>query len=212
MAIDKNPRQITRLRVEDQAKLEKLASVTGFDEGDDTPQFDALYVDGSLTANNLYLYETIDFPGSASLKYSEEDSEFIFSNAETEFSVHLPLSQAEEEILTDKSVKTLFGNQNIYGSGNIDLYKHYLELTAGGKTFRGVILSSNNLDCTGVGTKLITLLKCTPGETHYYEHFLDMTDTGSEYALYYNGSILQLTDGTSEPISITNVVDKPETV
>lgn len=115
-------------------------------------------------------------------------------------------------ILTNINVKTLFGNQSIYGSGNIDLYKHYLTLTAGGKTFRGVILSSNNLDCTGVGTKLITLLKCTPGETHYYEHFLDMSDTGAEYALYYNGSILQLTDGTSDPISITNVVDKPETV
>lgn len=120
--------------------------------------------------------------------------------------------------LSSSNVKTFFGNKSIIKDpkhpedNNIDLYKHYLELTAGGKTFRGVIQSSNNLDCTGVGTKLVTLLKCKAGQTHYYEHFLDMTDTGSEYALYYNGSILQLTDGTSDPINITNVVDKVETV
>lgn len=210
MAIDKNPRQITRLRVEDQAKLEKLASVTGFDEGDDTPQFDTLYVDGSLVANNLYLYETIDFPGSASLKYSEEDSEFIFSNSETEFSAHLPLSHAEEEILTDKSVKTLFGNQSIVGSGNIDLYNHFIKITAGTFSWYGVIQSSNNLDTTGVGTKLQTLLKCKANEKHYYYVFAsdDVAETG---VLYWTGSVFQIKT-LSDNYNVTAVEDKVETV
>ena len=211
MAIDKNPRQITRLRVEDQAKLEKLASVTGFDEGEDTPQFDSLYVDGSLAANNLYLYETIDFPGSASLKYSEEDSEFIFSNAETEFSVHLPLSYAEEEILTDKSVKTLFGNQSIYGSGNIDLYNHFLSITTTGTVWYGVLTSSNNLDATGVGTKLTTLFKAVSGKEQTY--ITVVSQDGASGVLYWTGTIWQVDGGGQDKLyNVTAVKDKVETV
>lgn len=35
-----------------------------------------------------------------------------------------------KHFLTDGNVKTLFGNQSIYGSGNIDLYNHTLVITA----------------------------------------------------------------------------------
>lgn len=207
--IDKNPRQITRLRVEDQAKLEKLASVTGFDESDNTPQFDSLYVDGSLVANNLYLYETIDFPGSASLKYSEEDSEFIFSNAETEFNVHLPLSQAEEEILTDKSVKTLFGNKSIYGSGNIDLYVHYLNISTGNIKWTGVVYSSNNI-IVNSPQKLTTLLKATNTDKNYIVlHGQD----GQSGLLYWGNSIWQVDiDGQENLVNVISVSDRVETI
>lgn len=212
MAIDKNPRQITRLRVEDQAKLEKLASVTGFDEGEDTPQFDSLYVDGSLVANNLYLYETIDFPGSASLKYSEEDSEFIFSNAETEFSAHLPLSHAEEEILTDKSVKTLFGNQSIVGTGNIDLYVHYIEiLTDDDITFYGCAYSSIKTNASGVGQGLTTLFKAPANQARDYIPLSNLAEQASPGLLQWTGSIWKVGYSGAD-YNVVNVVDRVETI
>lgn len=43
------------------------------------------------------------------------------------------------------NVKTLFGNQSIYGSGNIDLYKHTLEIKVGGNSIFTTFYSSNNL-------------------------------------------------------------------
>ena len=205
--MDKNPRQITRLRVEDQAKLEKLARVTGFDEGEDTPQFDSLYVDGSLVANNLYLYETIDFPGSASLKYSEEDSEFIFSNVETEFSAHLPLSHAEEEILTDKNVKTLFGNQTLYGSGNIDLYRHQLQFKDGKTLYFAEIISSSNLKIDSL-QDLTTLTKAT---TNFKIVLYDETDAGANEILIYSGSIWEY-DIAGEAATFTTITDVVTTI
>ena len=125
-----------------------------------------------------------------------------------------------ENFLSSSNVKTFFGNKSIIKDptkpedNNIDLYKHHLTLVANGNVFMGVIISSNNLDCTGVGTKLITLLKCTPGEDKYCEHFLKLQGNGSgqEYILYYNGSILQMINGTADPVNITNVEDKVETV
>ena len=51
--------------------------------------------------------------------------------------------------LTSSNVKTLFGNQSIYGSGNIDLYRHNIHIT--GETTDDevwcnmIIISSNNM-------------------------------------------------------------------
>lgn len=41
----------------------------------------------------------------------------------------------EQHLLSNKNVKTLFGNKSIYGSGNIDLYKHDIEVTFSGQNF-----------------------------------------------------------------------------
>lgn len=65
--------------------------------------------------------------------------------------------------LTAGNVKTLFGNQSIIGSGNIDLYFHsiqiggYIGLTQNGVTIRFNIISSNNLNCNSL-TDLDTIL------------------------------------------------------
>ena len=51
-------------------------------------------------------------------------------------------------LTTDGSFKTLFGNKNIVGSGNIDLYRHIVELKINigeGVTAYAVIISSKNL-------------------------------------------------------------------
>ena len=53
-------------------------------------------------------------------------------------------------LLSDKTVKTLFGNQSIYtadGTGNIDLYKHHLTVNGYGHDFYGDFYSSKSLQC-----------------------------------------------------------------
>lgn len=48
--------------------------------------------------------------------------------------------------LRSDNVKTLFGNQSIYGSGNIDIYKHNISLTnTSNKNMSFQLISSNNL-------------------------------------------------------------------
>lgn len=69
-------------------------------------------------------------------------------------------SNPEYEILNQGNVKTLFGNQSIYGSGNIDLYKHNLHIvgtTAGTTDLYCQIISSNNLKIDSL-TDLQTIL------------------------------------------------------
>lgn len=50
-------------------------------------------------------------------------------------------------MLTDKNVKTLFGDKSIYGTGNIDLYKHHLTVNGYGYDFYGDFYSSKSLQC-----------------------------------------------------------------
>ena len=203
MAIDKNPRQITRLRVEDQVKLEKLASVTRFDEGDNTPRFNELYVDGTVSANNLYAYETIDFTGSGTIKYNSNDAGFEFYNSETEFTAHLHQVAAAEEILTDQNVKTLFGN-SLYGTGNIDLYRHQLKVKVGGNAVYFVITSSSNLKIASL-QDLTTVTKATNG---YFTLALRPGETNDPLLVTYNnnkwgssiGAITEITEDVVQPL------------
>lgn len=210
--IDKNPRQITRLRIEDQAKLEKLASVTRFDEGDNTPRFTVLYVDGTAAANNFYVYETIDFTGGT-IKYNSNDAGVEFYNSETEFTAHLHQVAANEEILTDKSVKTVLG-QSIYSTdgGNIDLYVHYLKITAvNDLIFYGFCYSSIKTSASGVGQGLTTLFKAPANQARNYITLGDIEQNGGSALLQWTGTIWQVTYNGSQ-FNVTNVVDRVEPI
>lgn len=58
--------------------------------------------------------------------------------------------EQQHTICTDKTLKTLFGNQSIYtedGTGNIDLYKHHLTVNGYGYDFYGDFYSSKSLQC-----------------------------------------------------------------
>ena len=73
-----------------------------------------------------------------------------------------PVSDYKNEaLLGENHVKTLFGNQSIVGTGNIDLYRHYVTFTPSdmttGSGIRLVIYSSNNLKVDSL-TDLKTLL------------------------------------------------------
>ena len=67
-----------------------------------------------------------------------------------------------KQYLHEGNVKTLFGNQSIYGSGNIDLYRHIITLSFNNSTFSGLVriehISSNNLKVDSL-TDLYTLMK-----------------------------------------------------
>ena len=85
-------------------------------------------------------------------------------NGRTAVSIcNLPIKEVEETItynlLSDKSVKTLFG-QSIYsadGTGNIDLYKHHITVNGYGHDFYGDFYSSKSLQCDSL-TDLKTIL------------------------------------------------------
>lgn len=68
----------------------------------------------------------------------------------------------EQHLLSDKNVKTLFGNKSIYGGGNIDLYQHVIKIVFNSEEgFKGTIyvikISSNNIIVDSL-TDLKTLL------------------------------------------------------
>lgn len=53
---------------------------------------------------------------------------------------------SSKQFLHQGNVKTLFGNKSIYGSGNIDLYRHTVTVTVTGGTITFSEISSNNLE------------------------------------------------------------------
>lgn len=57
--------------------------------------------------------------------------------------------------IDNHNFKTLFGNQNILGKGNIDLFKHNIKGTSGNSTFYLRIYSSNNLKANSLISKTI---------------------------------------------------------
>lgn len=107
-------------------------------------------------------------------------------------------------LTTDNSFKTLFGNKNIVGSGNIDLYKHNLTITftpdmAGYDplTVYAKIPSSNNLNINSL-TDLKTVLGNSFNEPLYGGKQINSSDYGvglyiTETALYWqlNGHSIQ---------------------
>ena len=93
-------------------------------------------------------------------------------------------SSGDAWILTDKNVKTLFGNKSIFGTGNIDLYKHNLTVSGYGHNFYGDFYSSKNIECNSLAN-----LKTILGDTFK----LPMTGAASTGALgsgYYIGLYL----------------------
>lgn len=69
-------------------------------------------------------------------------------------------------LLGSGNVKTLFGNQSLIGSGNIDLYRHVVEASSGtlNAAFMFVIISSKNVKIDS-----LTDLKTVLGNTFTYQ-------------------------------------------
>lgn len=195
-----------------------------------------LYVDGKLEINDDTIFKgNLDAYNDSLLTfyqgnnaqsiymaisplYDETKLAFLYNDGQAiTTSIELDVS-VNSNILTDKNVKTLFGNHSLYGSGNIDLYKHYLKIT--GKkvgditqTFYILVQSSSNTDCsseTGATQKLQTLLKASGTETKIYESGIT-SDCSAVCTLFWNGAILFIVSDT-ERYNITSIDDRVETL
>ena len=146
--MDKNPRQITRLRVNDQRILEKLVKELSISEEGVisfgtlayeilepvTPGESGSYVEcNSAFINNTASVESqrVDAP-DINISYINNGTQghllFTWSDSEGEKTFDLELSDEMHPLTTD-NVKTFFGNQSIFGDGNIDIYDHLLTVS-----------------------------------------------------------------------------------
>lgn len=107
----------------------------------------------------------------------------------------------ENKVIIKTQLKTLFGNQSIVGSGNIDIYKHNIKGTAGSSTFYLRIYSSNNLKANSL-TDLKTLL----GDT------FEESVTGSNGIMAITETKILFEDGTDASISGYTITDKVTTI
>lgn len=95
-------------------------------------------------------------------EYIEIDGKKIHHYEITGFNQGAP-TVVDSVYLHQDNVKTLFGNQSIYGSGNIDLYKHNVIISQGSTESERMcvycqILSSNNLNINSL-TAFQTIVK-----------------------------------------------------
>lgn len=97
--------------------------------------------------------------------------------------------------------KTLFGNQNIVGQGNIDLFKHSIKGVLGNSTFYLRIYSSNNLQANSL-TDLKTLL----GDA------FEESVTGSNGIMAITNEKVLYEDGTDASIAGYTITDKVKTI
>lgn len=123
---------------------------------------------------------------------------------------------ASSNILSSSNVKTLFGNQSIVGTGNIDLYKHHVKLVIDGllnnTEYTGNayidIISSNNLTVDSL-TDLKTLL----GDTFITQcyGFCNIEDVGQVIIFETSQNALQA-PSYQIPWNIVTITDTVTTV
>lgn len=98
-------------------------------------------------------------------------------------------STGYKNILTDGNVKTLFGNQSIYGSGNIDLYRHIVWIrneTSGHQIYITVhIISSSNTPIDSL-TDLFTVLSSFANEWYPCNGRVNIDSTNRGVAYNFN--------------------------
>nr|DAH14338.1 MAG TPA: hypothetical protein [Caudoviricetes sp.] len=174
-----------------------------------------LYVDGNIEFSGQYIKGGVWLDmGDSGYFYIQTQTD----NSDDYIEFHISPGDGTIHGLTDNNTKTLFGNQSIYGSGNIDLYKHYLLIKAkspSNTTYSCfiAIYSSSNVNCSsssGATQKLKNLLKISGTSQRYYD--TGMT-SGAESAciLYWSGQVLEVMIDT-ESCTITSIEDSVETI
>lgn len=141
----------------------------------------AEYIAGNVTQSTMFNY----------------DGHIIITNPAGVKTFSIPWNYGAGSLLTDKYVKTLFGNKSIVGTGNIDLYQHNICFTSTDQDkivkIRFIVISSKNLVVDSL-TDLKTLLGNTftypvNGGTGDNKSVYEITETGykagaTPYVLY----------------------------
>lgn len=203
-----NGRQITQMRFKDVRELEKFKFVSnGYDL--QTERLEHVSQDKIWKSLINILMETYNKPINIPLiLYDEAREEIYLGYVEgvvyTGYSVYsnsissvditynsdddiLEITYTNEELMSTDNVKTLFGEQSIIGTGNIDLFNHFLTITAsdGSKLYINYP-SSKNLECDSL-QDLTQMTKAVNGTKIGF---------GSTY-INYNGSIWQTANSTA---------------
>lgn len=165
------------------------------------------YNDSSLT---FYQGNNAQTPSMGVSPFFGENKLSFFYNDGQDIDTSIKLdTSVDADILTDKNTKTLFGN-SLYGSGNIDLYVHYLSIIADNKFYYGVVYSSNNIIASSP-QKLTTLFKATP-DTPLDCITLSNIDTNTVGLLKWTGDIWMIQLANDNFVNVTNVTDVVETL
>ena len=124
----------------------------------------------------------------------------------------IPWNYGGGSFLTDKSVKTFFG-KSIFGTGNIDLYRHVIKITGGDAPYNDcfaylTIISSKNLN-----VKSLTDLKTLLGNTFEYPATgYDLYNIAYVYKVTQDGIISTNNQGSSVSLSFANMTVFTDTV
>lgn len=121
----------------------------------------------------------------------------------------LSTSLENETFISEDNVKTLFGNQSIVGTGNIDLYRHTMTLTTELNDYQLEYISSNNLVVNSL-QDLTTLLKPKANQS-YFGFVVDSENSTDVGKIVYNGSIWQII-ASEDTVNVLSVSDTVETI
>lgn len=158
---------------------------------------------GDVEADTIYLTNLYNNTGiSYTITYDSETDQ-------------LRIEMTEENFLSEDNVRTLFGNQSIIGTGNIDLYRHQLTLNYDGEyeTLSLIVYSSSNLNVDSL-QDLTTLLK--PNSNTLYFGNTTTSVTSYTFQIIYDNNVWK-TGPISEDVgkpnnNITSVSDIVTTI
>lgn len=226
-----NPRQPTRFRFKDSREMEKFKFFTGdydfetellenvsqderygplieiFKESIRTQKDIGIILNDNPNAQIVYI-------GYISTTYAELNSAgknftktiiFEYDNQRDSLSINV----TDEVFISEDHVKTLFGNQSIIGTGNIDLFVHHLLINS---NCYFTIYSSNNSK-VDTPEKLTTLLKDKDTSIYYFGY--QQTQYISTAAISFNAAtnLWQIrVSGEETSSEITDVTDIVTTI
>lgn len=225
-----NPRQNTRMRWKDAKELEKYLFLTGsfnfqterLENVLEDELYGKLYKEIELCEKNktrkgviiedtlgggCYIGEIADDNTVSLISFYGNLSTFVDINIDNEY--ELVITVSNEELISTDNVKTLFGNQSIIGTGNIDLFVHHLLINS---NCYFTIYSSNNLE-VDTPEKLTTLLKDKDISIYYFGY--QQTQYIYIAAISYNSAtnLWQIrVSGEETSSAITDVTDIVTTI
>lgn len=232
-----NPRQNTRMRWRDERELEKFVFISGnfnfqneegYEKASTTYPYNKIISvikknNNKGTKQPIILYDTtgsdvfvgvvkgiyitcyylseITTPALFELQYNEEE-DILYCNITL------------DSMITEDNLKTIFGNQSLIGTGNIDLYRHQLTLTflkpetETNTRIQFEVYSSNKLVVDSL-QDLTNLLK--PNNNSSFIGF-SLDESNQLYLIVYEDSIWKVSEITPPPYSYKPVLSVKDVV
>lgn len=222
-----NPRQNTRMRWKDARELEKFIFLTGrfhfhtevLENVLEDELYGKLYKELQFCAENitskgvlitdtynnaLFIGAIFDDNSMQLINFYSNQADIIDINIANDN--ELNITKETETFISEDNVKTLFGNQSIIGTGNIDLYRHQIYLTSNTTVVTIEILSSNKLKVDNA-QDLTALTNAYAGM-----EFTGLdSNTNKTYVVSYNGTIWRMYNGSAY-LTPTNFNDRVTTI